>query len=222
MPASTTSSCGRHARRRRPRRMRQLLQLARAGVVLPEQRRRVRAPCAPRPRPRPCSASMPAVAICPTTHVAVAVEHQPRQAVGLAEHQPVVGLRVQPLAQRQRHVEPLHSSARSDGLVGIAADDARADQRVRIDVGVAQELVAVRDAAAPRAPGAKRRQRRRGDVDLVAEHPQVPGADAAVLAALQAQHAARTRCAAASGVSWAGRRINGIAASIQSPAGDHR
>ena len=50
---------------------------------------------------------MPRVAIWPDDDVAVAIEHQARQPVGLAEHEPVVRLARQPLAQRQRHVQPM-------------------------------------------------------------------------------------------------------------------
>ena len=59
---------------------------------------------------------------------------------------------------------------------GVAAQDARADQRVRIDVGVARGTGRGARCTCASAPGAKRRQRRRVGVDLVAEDPQVPGA----------------------------------------------
>ena len=39
---------------------------------------------------------------------AVAVHHQPRQAVGLTERQPVERLRIQPFPQRQGDVQPMH------------------------------------------------------------------------------------------------------------------
>ena len=60
-------------------------------------------------------------------------------------------------------------------LVGLATDDAGADQRMRIDVGVAEETARCAPAAHERARLRSARQRRAGDVDFVAEHPGVPG-----------------------------------------------
>jgi hypothetical protein len=67
-----------------------------------------------------------------------------------------------------------------------AAQDAGADQRVRIDVGVAQEQVAIGQHAR-HAPDGEIGQRRGLVVHLVGEHPQVTGAQPPVLAALEAQ-----------------------------------
>ena len=94
---------------------------------------------------------MPAVPICADDDVAVAVEHQAGQPVGLAVHQPVERRVVQPLAQRERDLQAVHDQRLARRMRGIATEDARADQRVRIDVGVAEELVAIADDAAQRA-----------------------------------------------------------------------
>src|SRR5213075_2261739 len=66
----------------------------------------------------------------------------------------------------------------------LTPDDARGDQRARIDIGEAEELVAVGmhlDGGA----GFELGQRRGGGVDFVAEDPQVAGAQPAIFAALE-------------------------------------
>jgi hypothetical protein len=68
-----------------------------------------------------------------------------------------------------------------------AAEDARADERVRIHIGVTEELIAVAVHPGDGTDGEAAERRRLG-VDLVGEHPQVPGAQAPVFAGLQAQH----------------------------------
>ena len=114
------------------------------------------------------------------------VEHQPGQAVGFAVHETVARLRVQPLAQRERDPQPMHEQRLAGSESGIAAEDARADQRVRIDVGVTEEPVITRHDAAQRA-GLERRQRRACRVDLVAEDPEVTARDAALFPRLESQ-----------------------------------
>ena len=71
-------------------------------------------------------------------------------------------------------------------ILRIAAEDARADQRMRVDVGVAEELVAIGNDAAQRT-GLEARQRRARRVDFVGKHPQVARGQPAVFAALEAQ-----------------------------------
>ena len=95
-----------------------------------------------------------------------------------------------PLAQRQRDLQAVHEQRLARRVPGIATEDASADQRVRVDVGVAQEPVAVADDAAERA-ACEARERRALVVHLVAEDPEVPGRDAAVFAVLEAQFGER-------------------------------
>ena len=80
-----------------------------------------------------------------------------------------------------------------------AAQDAGADQRMRIDIGVAEELIAVGHHPRHRADG-KVGQRRGIVVHLVGEHPQVSGAQPPVFAALQAQHRQRGKHARRAGL----------------------
>ena len=65
--------------------------------------------------------------------------------------------------------------------------DPRANQRMGIYISVAEELVPVGHHARQRASRETRQWRGRV-VDLIAEDPQVPGADTAILAALELQN----------------------------------
>ena len=116
------------------------------------------------------------------------IEHQPRQQVRLAEHPAAVTRVAEALTERQRGPEAPLDELTAHRLRRIPRQDARADQRVRIDVGVSEERVAVRAQLDHRA----RRElpkRRALRVDFVTEYPQVPGGETPLLAALQAQHA---------------------------------
>ena len=115
---------------------------------------------------------------------AVAVEHQSRQAVGFAVHQAIIRLAVQPFTQRQRDAQPVHQQRCIEWIGGITADDARRDERARIDVGESQELVAV-GMHLHRGTGLELCQWCRGSVDFVAEDPQMAGTQATVFAALE-------------------------------------
>ena len=117
-------------------------------------------------------------------HIAVAIEHQARQSVGFAVHQPVKRFAIQPLAQGKRDAQPMHQQRCIEWIGGIAPDDARGDQRARIDVGVPEELVLVR-VHLHRGAGLELGQRSGGGVDFIAEDPQVAGAQATVFAALE-------------------------------------
>ena len=75
--------------------------------------------------------------------VAVAIEHEARQSVGFAVHQAVKRFAIQAFAQAERDAQPMHEQRGVEWIGGVAPDDARGDQRARIDVGVPQELVAV-------------------------------------------------------------------------------
>ena len=117
-------------------------------------------------------------------HIAVAVDHQSRQAVGFTVNQAIKRFAVQPFAQCQRDSQPMHEQRGIEWIGRIAADDARGDQRARVDVCESQELVAV---GMHLHGGARLElcQRSRGGVDLIAEDPQVAGAQATVFAALE-------------------------------------
>src|SRR5688500_3993355 len=69
---------------------------------------------------------------------------------------------------------------------GAAPQDAGADQRIRVHIGIAQEFVPIRNDPAQR-PRLESRQRRAGGVHFVGKHPQVAGRQTTVFAALQAQ-----------------------------------
>ncbi len=70
--------------------------------------------------------------------VAVAVEHEAGQPVSLAVAEAVEGHVEERFAQLERPREPFADEARVERLVGPAADDARRDERGRVDVGRAQ------------------------------------------------------------------------------------
>ncbi len=118
--------------------------------------------------------------------VAVAIQHEPRQPIRLSEHETIVRSRTDPLAQRQCDPQTFLDEVAIHRLIHVAADDARADQGVRIDIGVAEKTAVVRlqlHAIAQAQP----RERRGGDVDLIAEDPQMACSQPAFLATLQAQ-----------------------------------
>ncbi len=118
--------------------------------------------------------------------VAVAIEHEARQPVRFAVGEAVEWAGVQPLAQGQRDLQPVHQQRLARRIARVAAENARADERVRVDVRVAQEVLAVADHAA-QGPGLESVERRARGVHLVAEHPEVPGAQPPALPRLQAQ-----------------------------------
>ena len=116
--------------------------------------------------------------------IAEAVEHQSRQAVGFAVHEAIERLAVQALTQRQRHAQPMHQQRCIEWIGGVTADDARRDERARIDVGESQELVAV-GMHLHRGTGLELREWCGGRVDFVAEDPQMAGTQATIFAALE-------------------------------------
>ena len=118
--------------------------------------------------------------------VAEAVDGEAGQAVALTEHEPVVRHGADPLAQRQRDVQAV-SDQRAIQRMRTAVDETRADQAVRVHIAGAEHA----GARIGDQHGLARResvQRRTLHVDLVAEHPQVTGAQAAVFATAQQQH----------------------------------
>ena len=70
--------------------------------------------------------------------------------------------------------------------IGAAADHARADQRRGVHVGRREHLASL-GAHVHEVAGSKRTERAAFDVDLVAEHPGMAGAQPALLAALEIQ-----------------------------------
>ena len=73
-----------------------------------------------------------------------------------------------------------------DRMGRVPAHDARADECVRVDVSMSEELPALR-LDLREITGRERRERCGVGIDLVAEDPQMPGDQAAFFAALQAQ-----------------------------------
>src|SRR6185437_7144457 len=139
-------------------------------------------------------------------HIAVAVEDQSGQAVGFPENQTVAGLAMQPLPQRQRRAQAGIDQLAADGLGRVTAEDSRADERVRIDVGVAQKLAALRPDL--RWISRRERRERRGvGVDLIAENPEMSPGEATLFAAFQAQ--LRNATAVGAG-GWIGRAQDGL------------
>ncbi len=122
--------------------------------------------------------------------VAVSVDHHARQSVGLAVSQPVPGRRVEALTERERYLQPMHEERLAGRVPGVAAQDAGADERMRVDVGIAQEAVAIAHDTAER-PACEARERRALGIHLVAEDPEVTRGDPAVLAVLQSQFGER-------------------------------
>ena len=112
-------------------------------------------------------------------HVAVAVEHEAGQPVAFAVAQAVERHVEQRFTQQQGAFEAFFDEGCVERLVGLAADDARGDERSRVDVG--------RPDGAPVGGAdlcglARRERRQRGalHVHFVAENPQVPRPQAAV------------------------------------------
>src|SRR5690606_40677603 len=92
--------------------------------------------------------------------------------IGFPEDQPVKGHAGQPLAQRPRQLQPLRDQRPVEGHIRVTPDDARADERMRVHVSVAEELVA-RRVKLYEAAGLDLRERRGLIVDLVAEDPEM-------------------------------------------------
>ena len=117
-------------------------------------------------------------------HLVEAVDHQTRQLIGLGEHPAVLGAGKQLVAQiqclAQLALEPLQTELR----VGAAAEQAYAQQRMRVDVTQAQRLITRVDHGHQRA-GRQLLDRRGLGIDLVGIDPQMPGAHAAVLTLAQ-------------------------------------
>ena len=164
---------------------RQSLELARAGVVFPQHRAR-RDHLLEGADDLGLEALHAGGADLADDHVAVPVEHQSGQPVGLAVNQAIERRGIQSLAERERDLQAVDEQWSARRIASIAAEDARADQRVRIDVSVAEEPLAIADHAAQRA-GREARERRAVRVDLVAEHPQMARAEAPVFPRFQAQ-----------------------------------
>ncbi len=97
---------------------------------------------------------------------------------------------MQPRAQPQRDLEPVHDERLVDRLPGVPAQDARADERMRIDVGVADEAAPIgfHDGE---ITGLERRERRTIGIHFVAENPGMARGEASVLAALEAEPGGR-------------------------------
>ena len=116
--------------------------------------------------------------------VAVAVDHQAGQPVAFTMAQAVKGMFEQALAQGQGVEQAGAQQIRVQRGIRLAADQPRRDEGSRIDVGRAQHTL-------PGVGHVYRLTRRKGgqgrafDVHFIAEHPQVSGAQSAVLAALQ-------------------------------------
>ena len=113
-------------------------------------------------------------------HLAETVDHKPGEAVGLGMDQPVIGPVIKPLAQPQRPLQPAHEKPAADRPGGVAVEDARGEQRVRIEHRD-PERVLIRAAQGHQRP---RRQRLRRGVHrhLVGENPGMAGFGAAMAA----------------------------------------
>ena len=73
-------------------------------------------------------------------------------------------------------------------LLRIAPDDARADERMRIHIGVAEKLVAARMDLRTTRPVANALSGVARGVDFVAEYPGVAGANAAIFTAFELEY----------------------------------
>jgi len=69
----------------------------------------------------------------------------------------------------------------------VTSNNPRANQRMRIDVGVTEKLSPVR-LHLHQCTSCERSQRRTARIDLVAEHPHVTSRNPPVLAALKTQY----------------------------------
>src|SRR5262249_41192500 len=83
--------------------------------------------------------------------------------------------------------QALRDEGTINGSSNIASNNSCADQRMRIDVGVTEKLAAM-GLHLNQCTGWERGQGRISRVDLITEHPHVPGRDPPILAALKAQH----------------------------------
>jgi hypothetical protein len=119
--------------------------------------------------------------------VPVPIEHQARKPIRFTEHDAVVRRAVKTLAQCERDLHAMHEQRLVERPLGVPAHDARADERVRIHIRVAEELVAIRMHRGERAR-LEARERRRGGVDFVAEDPEVARADAAIFATFELEN----------------------------------
>ncbi|MNP13271.1 hypothetical protein D3C76_1055470 [compost metagenome] len=108
-----------------------------------------------------------------------AVDHQAWQQIGIAIDQAVARLVEQALAQRQGDVQTVYQQRLVQRQLGVARQQAGADQVVRAQCDDAQRLAVGRLENSLLA-GLEALQRGRADVDFVAVDPQVAGAQAAV------------------------------------------
>ena len=121
----------------------------------------------------------------PDHDVAVAVEHQPRQPGRTRRTPAVVARGAEPLAQRQRRARGAAPAVHGPRGCDASRDRMRAQiSACGLTYSVAQEGIRAERSSATRA-GREARERRAVGVDLIAEDPQMPGAQAAVLAALE-------------------------------------
>ena len=111
---------------------------------------------------------------------AVAVDDQTGQEITLAVAEPVPGFRKEPLAQNQGTAQALMQQGLVQRRVGPVRMQARADQRGRVQADAAQRRAA-RVAERGFLAGRKVRERAFLRIHFIAEHPEMPGADAAVL-----------------------------------------
>ena len=115
-----------------------------------------------------------------------AIHHQTRQQVRLTVHQAIEGLVEQPLAQAQGDLDAVYQQGFIQPKLGIPAMQPRTDQVVRAHCGQPHGLAGgVQQLHF--LPGVKCGQWCLGDVDFIAEHPQVAALDTAVAVGLEAQ-----------------------------------
>ena len=145
--------------------------------------------------------------------VAVAVDDQAGQAIGLGMDQAVVGRVVELLPQRQRGAEPALRPVQVEHRAGVAVQPPGGDQAVRVEApgAVVPAVVALQPHRAAGRQGAGRR----GHGDLVREGPGVAGLHPLVVARQQAEQ--RVGCgglghAAAIGAAFRGADAQGGAA----------
>ena len=133
--------------------------------------------------------------------------------------QPVVGTVEQPFAQPQRARQPALEEGRIDGRVGVAGEQTRRDQGMRVELGE-------RQAAAVGRVQADRRARRQGlggrvHAQLVGIGPGMAGAQPPVLAGQKLHLGVKHRRSAAAGgaaqASGIGRQIKSLARAGRDP-----
>ena len=120
----------------------------------------------------------------------VAVDDQTGQKVSFAVAEPVPGGREEALAQVQGLAQTLTQQRRVQGRFGLTRVQPRADQRGRVQAHAAQRRAA-RIAERGLLAGREIRERTFLRVHLIAEHPKVSGADAAVLIFFEPEFAHR-------------------------------